>query len=476
MEKRNVTNFRGESLTPNYKFHIKDEPVTPNNEEFGEHNNFDYSFDSDCGDMKKSLSMSDIAAIREDLMNLELQGNKEEVYHRYRRSTAHSHDQPQALSRTKFVSMAEAIYHFQRDTPGRFHSTRPSIFQAQGHAARLELTVPQSPMLLCKQRSRPLHIVSQKEKEEMEIEEIRKHKIKANPVPKSVIEGPHLPEVPKRPLTLLEPFNLTEIPKKIQSPEPVIKFKARQAPKHILEKPQIPAKPPVHVTKPLTPKFHYKPLQEQMQAFRNRQAKPVEKPVQKPVQRHGPIRPEPFSFEKRDEELKRLKEERIKRQIEEEKKQASQFKAHPLPGVVRKVMMKTAAKGCSSNASSENKENFKFEARPPVVLYKEPFKPVLKPIQIVKPTPFALTTEKRAAEREKFDKNLKEKEEEQEKLRQQKEREAKEIEEKQMAAIRAKLVHHPKPLHVAEPFLPQKSEMPLTVPETPKFIRRLKQQ
>lgn len=477
MAKSFVTNFRGESFyTPN-KVQVKEEYNTPIEEDFGNHNMMEQSFEYPYGSMRKSLSMNDIAALREDMVKMELTDG-DDMYGRYRRPTG----APQELSRSKFVSMAEAIYHYQRDTPGRFHSTKPQMFKSHCSSSRPNLTVPQSPMLRCKTRARPLHIMSQKEKEELEIEEIKKFKIKAQPIPKSVIEGTkNLPEVPKKPITVPEPFKLTELHKKaVQSPDHSQRFKARPAPKHILEKPQIPVKPPVQVTKPVSPKFHYKrgnssdhfkAENKPSSQSSSSSAKPVEKP-----QRLGPVKPEPFSFEKRDEEIKRRKEVWIKQQIEEEKKQASLFKAQPLPGGVKKQMHKVTAKGSSSTASSENKENhIKFEARPPVVLYKEPFKPVLQPLQLVKAKPFELTTEKRAAEREKFDKLLKEKEEEQERMRLQQEKEQQEAEERLKAELRAKLVHHAKPAPAPTPFIPERSVAPLTVPETPKFVRRLKQ-
>ncbi|XP_049869113.1 targeting protein for Xklp2 homolog [Pectinophora gossypiella] len=479
MAKNYVTSFRGEKyFTPDAKHRVKEEPVTPQEEDFGDHHLLDYPFENDVK-MRKSLSMNDIAALREDLMALDMQNNREDVYERYKRPTGAPHE----LSKTKFVSMAEAIYHYQRDTPGRFHSTRPQKFRSQGGAAPSGLTVPQSPMLRCKARSRPLYVISQKEKEEQELEEIKKHKIKANPVPKSVIEGTHLPEVPKKPITIPEPFKLTEVHKKSHESPEQIHFKARPAPKHILEKPHVPPKPPVQITKPVSPKFHYKRAKsdDQLKVDNNQASlarqKSAEKCAQK-AQRHGPIRPEPFSFEKRDEQMKKRREERIKQQIEEERKQASSFKAQPLPGVVKKQMRSATSKGSASTASSENKENYiKFEARPPVVLYKEPFKPVHPPMQIVKPMPFQLTTQKRAAERERFDKLLKEKEEEQERYRKQREQELQEAEERAKAELRAKLVHHAKPVPVAtkNPYIPEKSAAPLTVPETPKFVRRLKQ-
>lgn len=476
MSKKFVTNFRGEMYYENLR--IKDEPVTPTEEDFGFHETIDYDFQNDFN-MRKSMSMNDIATLREDLIKMELSDTTEDVYQRHRRPTA----VPQDLSRTKFVSMAEAIYHYQRDTPDRFHSSRPQSFRPQSNFGRAGLTVPQSPMLRCKARSRPQHIISQKEKEELEIEEIKKFKIKANPIPKSVIEGPkHLPEVSKKPITIPEPFKLTEIHKKlVQSPGQVAKFKARPAPKHILEKPQIVPKPVVHTTKPVSPKFLYK--RANSTDHLRHSTKPYEplanhkssEKCEKNIHRYGPVKPEPFSFEKRDEELKRKREEKIRRQLEEERKLASQFKAQPLPTAVKKRMQNITTACSASTTSSENKENnVKFEAKPAIVLYKEPFKPVLQQLQL-KTAPFALTTEKRAAERERFEKQLKVKEEENERLRQQNEKEQKEAEERAIAKLRARLVHHAKPVPPLNPFVPERSIAPITVPETPKFVRRLKQ-
>lgn len=478
MSKKHVTNFRGEGFdTPEGKFYVKDEPKTPMEEdfEFGDYNRLDFPLDNDFGFMRKSMSMNDINTMREDLMNedLMLHDSSRNIYHRHRRPTS----QPQELSKTKFVSMAEAIYHYQRDTPGRFHSTRPQRFRPQGFTGRAELTRPQSPNLRSKARSRPLHVMTQQEKEEMELEEIKKYQIKAQPLPKAVLYGPiHLPEVSKKPNTKPEPFNLTKIQKKlddIKSPEPV--FKARPAPKHILEKPQVPVKPILPTTKPVSPKFHYKKANSEKTTNK---PEPRQKSADKP-QRHGPLRAEPFSFEHADEERKKRKEERIRRQIEEEKQQASAFKAQPLPGGVRKRMLSANnKKGSASTISStsDNKENFlRFEARPPVVLYKEPFKPVLQPVQLVKPMPFDLSTQKRAAEREKFDKQQKEKEEEMERLREERARQQELEEEKAQMKLRAKLVHHAKPMPAFTGFLPEKAMIPVTMPQTPQMIRRLRQ-
>lgn len=474
MSKKHVNNFRGDVyFTPNEKMNIKDEPLTPVEDEgFGDHNQLDLDYpDNDFepyGSMRKSMSMNDIAFLRANVkMEYERSDNS-----RMERPSGHLDLE---CSRTKFVSMAEAIYHFQRDTPSRFHSTRPQKFRSTSVTGRLPLTMPQSPMLRCKARSRPPHVMSQQEKEELELEEIRKHKIKAQPIPKSIIEGTrNLPDVPRKPNTVPEPFNLTEMHKKlVESPEQKTTFKARPAPRHVLEKPFVPVKPLVQLTAPISPKFHYK--KPNSDKYKHNHVEVLTDKTDKSSVRTGPVRPEPFSFEKRDEELKRRKEDKIKRQIEEERMKASSFKAHPLPGVIKKHMAVTASKASSSSTSSENKENHtKFEARPATVLYKEPFKPLLQ-MHYVKPAPFALSTEKRAAEREIFDRQLKEKEERQERMRQQREKELKELEEKAQAELRATLVHHPKPPPAFDVFVPEKSSIPLTVPETPKFVRRLNQ-
>lgn len=472
MDRKNVTNFRGEMpRTPNGNiFRIKDEPLTPTDEGFGEHDFFeDVNYN-----MRKSLSMGDIATIKEELVDFKLNNeNKEDVYSRHRKVSC-----APALSKTKFVSMAEAVYRYQRDTPERFHSNRPKSCFGQGSSVR-SLTRPQSPMLRCKDRARPHHILSQKEKEELEFEEIRKHQIKANPIPKSVIAGSkNLPEVQRKANTVPEPFKLTEVHKKVPSvEEPSVNFKARPAPKHILEKPQIvPVKPlPPPPTKAVSPKFHFKKANptDNIKSDLKKNEKQPEKCAKS--LRQGPLKPEPFSFQKRDEELKRKHEEEIKRRVEEERKLASQFKAQPLPAAVKKRMQCATVGSAASTTSSENKENCnKFEAKPPVVLYKKPFKPVLQSTQIIKPQPFDLATEKRAAEREKFDKLLKEKEEENEKMRQQQEKEQREAEERALAEMRAKLVHHPKPIPSLTPNLPEKPPIVVTVPETPKCLRRKK--
>ncbi|GBP59968.1 Hepatocyte growth factor-regulated tyrosine kinase substrate [Eumeta japonica] len=368
--------------TPGEKMNIKSEPLTP--EEFFENIHcFDQPLDDNVfGALKKSLSMSDITALKDDLKNLNLnQSNEEAVLQRYRKR---SHLLPNDLTKTK--------------------------------------------------------------KREIELEEIKKYRIKANPIPKSVFEGSkNLPDIPKKPATVPEPFKLTQVLKKPINESSVIhKFKARPVPKQILQKTQLQFKLTSQVAKKMELNAkHSKSADDIKDADINgKQFSHTRKPkIVQPVQREGPLKPEPFSFEKRDEELKRKHEEKINKVKKEEKKLANNFRAKPISGTVKARMQKVV--GCSSKSNSsvasvENKEN-KFEARIPVVLYKPPFKPVLKSNQATNPDPFDLNTEKRAIEREQFDKQLKEREEEKESLRQQLELERQEMEKKMNAKLRAQL-------------------------------------
>lgn len=463
----NITTLRGEDYSPLRDFeqlNIKNEPCTPGT--FSP----DYAtyFDNQ---KKKSLSMSDITRIREYQINsIKEEDDKELNYAGYRRPTLNEH---QPLCKSKFVSVAEAIYRFQRDTPDRFHSSRIRSTQDR-HDKPLRLTRPQSPVLLCRARSRQRHnYISQKEKEDMEIEELKKFKIKAHPVPKSVIEGSrNLPDVPKKPSTVPEPFKLTEVNKKPAYVSPLPAFKARPVPKHILEKPQLPVKPLMPVTKPISPKFHSKPIPLKQNGCNSADKK--QKPAEAVPRHAGKVHPIPFSFEKRDELLKKKKEEKIKQQIELEKKEASLFKAKPIPGIVRKNMRTTTKSSNVSSTSSDNKENYHFEARPASVLFKKPFKPE-KQVRAIIPVEFDMNTDKRAVERQQFDYHLKQKEAEMERLRKEREKELLETEKKEIAALRAQQVHHAKPACIKSPYVPQKSLLPITMPETPKFVRRINQ-
>lgn len=115
----------------------------------------------------------------------------------------------------QFVSLAEAISKFQNGTPQRFRTLsnkdmKPGPLMKLKRSP-LKLTYPVSPALRCKQRRRRGNILSQQEREKLEVEEMKKHQIKANPVPINILKGPSvLKKVPKKPTTVTEEFHLTQ--------------------------------------------------------------------------------------------------------------------------------------------------------------------------------------------------------------------------------------------------------------------------
>ena len=114
----------------------------------------------------------------------------------------------------QFVSLAEAISKFQTETPERFRTLNRTIkpgLLMKLKQSPLKLTYPISPALRCKQRTRITNILNQQEREKLELENMKKHQIKANPVPVNILKAPTLlKKVPKKPPTITEEFHLTQ--------------------------------------------------------------------------------------------------------------------------------------------------------------------------------------------------------------------------------------------------------------------------
>ncbi|XP_076652720.1 uncharacterized protein LOC143359009 [Halictus rubicundus] len=115
----------------------------------------------------------------------------------------------------KFVSMAEAISKFQNETPERFRTTsnkdlKLGTLMKLKKRSPLKLTHPVSPKLRCKQRVRHTNVLSQEEREALEVEQMKKYQIKANPVPVNILKGPStLTKVPKKLFTVTDELKLT---------------------------------------------------------------------------------------------------------------------------------------------------------------------------------------------------------------------------------------------------------------------------
>ena len=73
------------------------------------------------------------------------------------------------------MPMAEAIQKFQKATPPRFHSKKPSTAGGgiKKSVTNTELTMPKTPNLVSRSRSRPITVKSTDEMEEEAVAEMK---------------------------------------------------------------------------------------------------------------------------------------------------------------------------------------------------------------------------------------------------------------------------------------------------------------
>ncbi|XP_078482989.1 uncharacterized protein LOC100183356 isoform X2 [Ciona intestinalis] len=280
-----------------------------------------------------------------------------------------------------FVPMAAVIRDFHKSTP---NASEPVIENAppakSGPMKALKVIYPKTPHF-SKIRSRPIATMSAKEKEELEVQEMKNYQFKAKEVSNAEVA---LKKVEKKPSTVPVEFNLHTENRTSKQEDPEIKqkpFKARPVPVAILEKPTgIKEKQVAEVTIPQSPAF----------ALKHRIKPPLvvpDKNSTKPTYYHPPpifgvpfmpkvvstkLEVKPFSFDKSDKERFAKKQEKIKQQKEKEAEVAV-FTANPVPSTI------TQAEPVLANKKS-----------------KEP----------TKAKPFNLETDHRAANRaEKWSKN-----------------------------------------------------------------------
>jgi targeting protein for Xklp2 len=116
-------------------------------------------------------------------------------------------------------------------------------------------------------------------------------------------------------------------------------------------------------------------------------------------------------------------------------------------------------------------ENRKFHAKPPSVIYKEPFRPDYSGKALVEPIEPNLHSDKRALEREKYDEELRRKQEVEEMHRREMEILQAERDREEEIERRRQLVHKALPLKITPPFQVKSSDKPLTEPQSPAFTR-----
>ncbi|XP_074536647.1 targeting protein for Xklp2 isoform X2 [Halichoeres trimaculatus] len=415
-----------------------------------------------------------------------------------------------------YVPMAQQIAQFQKRTPERYH-LRSRRSQARGPSPvksdGLKLTQPHTPHLLTNQRSRAPTVKSSAELEEEELEKLNKFKFKALELNKKILEGVEGLRKPtvKEP-TVPESFQL-QIEKRLQErqaskpqeEEEKLTFKSQPLPKKILEGVVgLPEKKVLPPTVPESPAFalkkriHVEPKAEEVKRPSPIKAPPVPHfglPFQPRLQENHHVEVCPFSFEERERERRALKEKRLE---EMRKEEVPQFKAQPLPDFETVMLpekkkleptkpepfrLRMNERGAVKTSRWEQmvKEEQKqreeatiFKARPNTVTHQEPFMPKKERRTLAVPEAFELSTERRARERQEYERLASEKEALRALMEEERRREEEQKEKEEIARMRQEQVHKAQPIRHYKPVALKKSELPLTVPHSPNFSDRFR--
>ncbi|XP_013990619.2 targeting protein for Xklp2 isoform X4 [Salmo salar] len=422
-----------------------------------------------------------------------------------------------------FMPMAQQIELFQKRTPTRYH-LRSRQSQERGpspvKSEQLKITHPHTPQLMTRQRSRPTVVKSSAELEAEELQKLQHFKFKALELNRKILEGALNPKKPTvKESTHPEVFHMhmdrrlaeRQASKKPDEPEEQHTFHSRPLPVRILEEVVgVPEKKVQCPTVPESPAWALKRMRM------DRKVEEVKPPA--PLKAHAvphfglPFLPKlqdktqvevcPFSFEERERERQVLKEKRLEELRHEE---VPTFKAQPLPdfhAVVlpeKKVAEPTKPepfkllldeRGAAKNDRWEQmmKEEQKhqaeaatFKARPNTAIHKEPFMPkkenrsVLEDINnSVVPEVFQLSTERRAKERLEFERAVSEKEALRARVEEAQRMELEECEKEKMARLRQEQVHKAQPIRRYKQLELKKSDVTLTVPQSPNFSDRFR--
>ncbi|XP_035199931.1 targeting protein for Xklp2 isoform X2 [Oxyura jamaicensis] len=418
---------------------------------------------------------------------------------------------------SEYVSLAEQVEAFQKRTPSRYHlrSRKSDEGPVSGKPVKARLTNPKTPLLQTKHRFRPVTCKSAAELEAEEIEKIQQYKFKARELDHKILEGG--PALPKKPpvkeLTQPVGFDL-EIEKRIQERESKkqqeeehFEFHSRPCPTKILEDVVgVPEKKVLPVTVPKSPVFALKSRTRTSSRDEEKEKEAVPVIKANPMPHYGvPFKPKmpeqrhvevcPFSFDSRDRERLIQKEKKIE---ELQKEEMPKFKALPLPYFDRVKLPEKKVKtptqpepfhlqiderGAAKLQSwkQQLKEDLKrqkeaacFKARPNVVVHQEPFVPKKENKPVSVPESFELATEKRAKERQEFEKRLANIEARRERLQEEARQREEEREKEEVAKLRQELVHKANPIRRYRNVEVKASDQPLTMPKSPNFSDRFR--
>ncbi|XP_035422956.1 targeting protein for Xklp2 isoform X2 [Cygnus atratus] len=418
---------------------------------------------------------------------------------------------------SEYVSLAEQVEAFQKRTPSRYHlrSRKSDEGPVSGKPVKARLTNPKTPLLQTKHRFRPVTCKSAVELEAEEIEKIQQYKFKARELDHKILEGG--PVLPKKPpvkeLTQPVGFDL-EIEKRIQERESKkqqeeehFEFHSRPCPTKILEDVVgVPEKKVLPVTVPKSPVFALKSRTRMSSRDEEKEKEVVPVIKANPMPHYGvPFKPKmpeqrhvevcPFSFDSRDRERLIQKEKKIE---ELQKEEVPKFKALPLPYFDRVKLPEKKVKtptqpepfhlqiderGAAKLQSwkQQLKEDLKrqkeaacFKARPNVVVHQEPFVPKKENKPVSVPESFELATERRAKERQEFEKRLANIEARRERLQEEARQREEEREKEEVAKLRQELVHKANPIRRYRNVEVKASDQPLTMPKSPNFSDRFR--
>uniref|UniRef100_A0A674N2Q1 TPX2 microtubule nucleation factor n=1 Tax=Takifugu rubripes TaxID=31033 RepID=A0A674N2Q1_TAKRU len=406
-----------------------------------------------------------------------------------------------------YVPMAQLIEQFERRTPERYH-LRSRKNQDKGPSPvkgdHLKLTQPHTPHLVTKQRSRPPTIKGQAELEAEELNRLKNYKFKALELNKKIIEGAEaLKKPPVKDPTVPEGFEL-QIEKRLQKrqtskpldEEKPHNFKSHPLPKKILEGVVgLPEKKVLPPTVPESPAFALKKRVHREPAVEAPSVPHFGLPFQPQLPQNRHVEVCPFSFEEREQERRVLKEKKLEdKRLEEvpqfkaqllpnfdtvvlpEKKKLEATKPEPFRMLIdqRGAVRSTRLEQMVNEEQKQLKEITVFKAKPNIVTHKEPFQPRKESRIAVVPDAFELSTERRARDRQEYERTAMEKEAIRAMMEEEHKREEEQREKEEIARLRQEQVHKAQPVKHYKPVSLKKSEVPLTVPQSPNFSDRFR--
>lgn len=442
-----------------------------------------------------------------------------------------------------YVGLAEAVSRFQNETPKRFHTrsnknnTISPSFYASKLQNRLKPTIPISPALISKTRTRPVTVLSQEEREMQELEKMKKFRIKANPIPSNVLRGPRakINNVARKPIvgnTGTQPDEKTKslfqsksphrdkapslkntvakvvvtdcdgiiveheeitffgVPKNTSATKSVtrvVPFSFETRNKDMQMKKEQRLKDLQEASK-VKAEFHARPVPNFSKSSTSSFTKPPTPPAKQ--QQNAKRQPRPFSFEERDKKLSQRKDQLVKQVLEEDKR-SRVFRANPAP-VFKPVMVRGRSKDNLSlkNKSAktesehdtdkcedqENKEPNKIDSCKTESENTQRMTSfnVDKQKVPLKALPLELNTDRRAKERRNFNEQLKRKEEEEEMKRQEEDKKRLEQEKQLKAELRKQAEIRARPMPKYKPPVIARAMKALTNPQSPAFASKLR--